>query len=92
MSVVANAVKNVREQAAAAAGAVGGAGAGAAVTVGLGLAEKALAQIHAGAKFYGRVAFDLPGPFDPVVDVTAEVRLDDGHFRIKELHIKPSLP
>jgi hypothetical protein len=92
MSVITKAVQDVRERASVAAGAAAGAGAGAAISAGVGLAEKALAQIHAGAKFSGRVVFDLPGPFDPVVDVEMEVRLDDAHFRIKELHIKPSLP
>ena len=71
--------------------AASGAGAGTAVAAAAGLAGKVIEQIHAGAKFEGRVTFDLPGPFDPVVDVSAEVRLDDGHLRIKELHIKPSL-
>ena len=46
-----------------------------------------LAQVHAGVRVEAKVFFDLPGPFDPAVDLKFEGRLDDGHFRVKELHI-----
>ena len=47
-------------------------------------------QIHAGCKVEARVTFDLPGPFDPVVNVVVEARLDDGQFRIKQFHLTPA--
>lgn len=91
MSAIARAASEIAGRAGAVGAAVAGAGAGSVGPLAVGLAAKMVEQIHAGAKFEGRVTFDLPGPFDPVVDVIAEVRLDDGHLRIKELHIKPSL-
>lgn len=46
-----------------------------------------LGQIHSGVRVEAKVYFDLPGPFDPAVDLKFEGRLDDGHFKIKELHL-----
>lgn len=88
MSVAAMAgqvLSQVEKLGAQAASAVAAGGVPAAV----GLAQAVLAQVHAGVRVEARVFFDLPGPFDPTVDVKAEARLDDGHFRIKELHILP---
>ena len=58
----------------------------------LGVVGKVVEQVHAGIKIQAHLEFDGPGPFDANVDLSFEGRLDDGHFRIKELHITPSLP
>lgn len=87
-NAAASVLANVEKVALGAGSAMASAGLPAAV----GLATAALAQVHAGVRVEARVTFDLPGPFDPVVNVTAEARLDDGHFRIKEFHLVPALP
>lgn len=49
-----------------------------------------LSQVSAGIRIEAKVFFDLPGPFDPAVDLKFEGRVDGGHFRVKELHISPA--
>lgn len=49
-----------------------------------------LQQLHAGAKIEAKVTFDLPGPLDPVISLVADVSVDAGTLKIKELHVKPA--
>ncbi len=49
-----------------------------------------LSQIHAGAKIDAKITFDLPGPFDPSISVSATISFDGGVLKIKELHVTPA--
>lgn len=55
------------------------------------LLHTVLGQLHAGAKVEAKVTFDLPGPFDPVISVSAVIAFDAGALKIKELHIIPAV-
>lgn len=54
-----------------------------------GIISSLLQQIHAGAKIEAKITFDLPGPLDPVISLVADVAVDGGNLKIKELHVKP---
>lgn len=49
-----------------------------------------LSQLHAGMKIDAKVTFDIPGPLDPSISVSAVIAFDGGSLRLKELHVTPA--
>lgn len=55
-----------------------------------GLVHTVLSQLHAGAKIDAKVTFDLPGPFDPTISLSAIIAFENGNLKLKELHVTPA--